>query len=82
MSSRLECEEALALLIDFVKQELPADVANAVQQHIEACRPCEQQARYETNFVMIVSQRLRLGSCPDDLRDRVLEALRRESSPQ
>lgn len=76
--SGLSCEQVLELLMDFLKRELPADVARAVQQHVDACNPCEQHARFETRFVLIVGNRLGKERCPDRLRGRVLEALARE----
>ncbi|MEO8199952.1 MAG: zf-HC2 domain-containing protein [Gemmatimonadota bacterium] len=78
MTAQVDCERALALLVDFLKHELPADVATAVEQHLEACRPCEQHARFEAKFVLVISQRLREESCPARLRAQILNALNHE----
>ena len=75
----LGCEEALALLMDHVKRELPPDIAEAVQRHLEACRPCEQHAEFEARFVFVVEQRLRKDQCPESVRARILDALRKEA---
>jgi anti-sigma factor (TIGR02949 family) len=82
MSTRLECEQALALLMDHLKHELPPEVAAAVQQHLDACRPCEHHARFEANFILVISQRLRRETCPAELRARVLDALQHENSAE
>lgn len=82
MSAQLECEQALALLMDHLKHELPAEVAAAVQQHLDACRPCDHHARFEANFILVISRRLGRETCPHQLRARVLDALRHENPPE
>ena len=74
----LTCEQAVELLMDFLKQELPAEVAQAVQDHLEECKPCEQHAHFETRFVLIMANRLTRERCPEQLKGRILEALARE----
>jgi mycothiol system anti-sigma-R factor len=76
--SGLTCEQALELLMDYLKRELPAEVAQAVQHHIDACKPCERHAQFETRFVLIVGNRLGKERCPDRLKSKVLDALARE----
>jgi anti-sigma factor (TIGR02949 family) len=76
--SRLDCEQALELLMDFLKRELPPEVAQTVQRHLEECSPCDQHARFEARFVLLVEQRLGRQCCPDELKARVLDALARE----
>ena len=74
----LTCEQAVELLMDYLKRELPPEVAQAMQQHLETCRPCEQHARFETRFVLIVGNRLGKERCPDRLKDRILDSLAQE----
>jgi anti-sigma factor (TIGR02949 family) len=76
--SSLACEQALELLMDFLKRELPPDVAQTVQRHLEDCRPCERHARFEARFVLLVEQRLGRQCCPEELKARILETLARE----
>jgi mycothiol system anti-sigma-R factor len=76
--SGLSCEQAVELLMDFLKRELPPDVAQAMQHHLEQCKPCEQHAQFETRFVLIVGNRLGKEPCPDRLKDRILDSLARE----
>jgi anti-sigma factor (TIGR02949 family) len=74
----LACEEALALMMDYLKRELPAEVADTVQRHLDECRPCDQHARFETTFVLTIERRLSTATCPEKVREQILEALREE----
>ena len=76
--STLTCEQAVELLMDFLKRELPPEVAQAVQQHLEQCKPCEQHAQFETRFVLILGNCLGKERCPDRLKGRILDSLARE----
>jgi anti-sigma factor (TIGR02949 family) len=79
--SQIGCEQALALLIDFLKREVPPEVAEAVERHLEECRPCNRHARFEARFVVLLEQRLGRQCAPEHLRSRILEALREEIPP-
>lgn len=76
--SALTCEQAVELLMDYVKRELPPEVAQAVQQHLDECQPCDQHARFESRFVLILETRLGRDRCPDRLKDRILDSLAQE----
>ena len=79
MSAHDDCAKARANLVDFLKQELPPDLAAEVKQHLADCPPCEDCAEYERRFVALLQQRLRGAPCPQDLRARVMDALREAS---
>ena len=36
----MSCREIIELLIDFVSDELPADLRDRIEQHLRACPPC------------------------------------------
>jgi anti-sigma factor (TIGR02949 family) len=76
--SGLSCEQVVELLMDFLKREVPPDVAAAVQHHLDECNPCDQHARFETRFVFIVSDRLGKDCCPERLKGKILDALAKE----
>ena len=81
MSAPDDCASARAHLMDFLKQELPADLAAKVRQHLEDCPPCEDCAEYERRFVALLQERLRGVCCPSSVRARVLSALRDATPP-
>ena len=76
MSAHDDCSRARTNLMDFLKQELPPDLAAEVKRHLEDCPPCEDCAEYERRFVALLQTRLRGDCCPSALRARVLDALR------
>ena len=76
MSAHDDCAKARSHLMDFLKQELPADLAAEVRQHVEDCPPCGDCAEYERRFVALLQERLRGACCPSTVRTRVLSALR------
>lgn len=80
MNAQDDCARARANLMDFLKQELPADLAAEVRQHLEDCPPCEDCAEYERRFVALLQERLRGDLCPSSVRARVLAALRDASA--
>jgi anti-sigma factor (TIGR02949 family) len=76
MSRALSCAEALTLLQDYLKEELSEERVAEVRRHLEGCRDCAMHACFERHFLeRLTAQAARLR-CPDQVRARVLEALR------
>jgi anti-sigma factor (TIGR02949 family) len=76
--SRLDCEQALAHLQDYVKRELTPELVMEVRSHLEQCRDCAGYARFEESFLLMLEIRARRETCPKELRERILAALRAE----
>ena len=81
MSAHDDCGRVRDQLMDFLKQELPADLAAQVRQHLDDCPPCEDCAEYERRFVTLLQERLHGTCCPSAVRARVLAALRDATPP-
>ena len=77
--SEVNCREAMAKLHEYLKQELTADLAAEVRQHLEHCRPCFSHARFEENFLTMVESCGRKQTCPEKLRAKILAALKSEA---
>ena len=77
--SRIDCEEAMAHLHDYLKQELTPELVVEVRQHLERCRDCLNLARFEQNFLTMLETRARRDTCPNELRARILAALLAEA---
>jgi anti-sigma factor (TIGR02949 family) len=77
--SRLDCKSAMAQLDEYLKQELTPDLAVEIKRHLEHCRPCFSQARFEENFRSMMESCGRRVTCPNELRARILAALRAEA---
>jgi mycothiol system anti-sigma-R factor len=65
------CEQVAALLYQYIDRELSEDEYRRVQQHLDACPPCQHVFRLEQNMLTIVGERCRKVSAPDGLIDRV-----------
>ena len=76
--SELDCERALALLQDYLKREADPELGREIERHLEACGDCLTHARFERNFLLGLQARFAGLRCPDALRARIAEALRRE----
>ena len=74
--SRLDCEEALARLHDYLKRELTPDLIGEVRTHLERCRDCEGYAKFEQSFLSMLENRAHKETCPNEVRARIVAALR------
>ncbi len=77
--SRLDCDQALAHLQDYLKRELPAELLGEVRVHLEHCRDCTGYARFEASFLLMLEDRGGRETCPKEVRARILAALRAEA---
>jgi anti-sigma factor (TIGR02949 family) len=78
MSDAIDCREARARLQDFLKEELTRERAAEVAAHLERCRHCFSESRFEESFLLMLRSKTRHTCCPNALRDRILDALRVE----
>jgi anti-sigma factor (TIGR02949 family) len=78
--SSKECREVLARVSEYLDQELPPDVCERIQAHLEGCAPCESLAE-EMKRSLAAIREYRDGEAPGPLaaevRDRLLAAYRR-----
>ncbi len=77
--SGVDCAQALAHLDDYLKRELTPALMVEVRRHLEHCRPCFEQARFEENFLVMLETRAGRETCPEKLRARILALLRAEA---
>ena len=59
--NRLDCQEALAHLQDYLKRELTPELVLEVQTHLERCRDCSGYARFEESFLLMLETRAQQG---------------------
>ena len=78
MIDAIDCREAHARLLDYLKEELTQERAEEVAAHLERCRPCFKQARFEESFLIMLRTKSARTCCPNALRARILDALRAE----
>ena len=77
--SRIDCEQALAHLHDYLKRELTPDLVVEMRDHLDRCQHCFSCVRFEESFFLMLQTRARRETCPNELRARILAALRAES---
>ena len=70
--SRIDCDEALAHLHDYLKRELTPELVVEIRVHLDRCRPCLDHARFEENFLDMLEMRSTRETCPAELRARIL----------
>ena len=77
--SRLDCDQALVHLQDYLKRELTPELVAEVRVHLERCRDCSGYARFEQSFLLMLEATAGRETCPKDLRARILAVLRAEA---
>jgi anti-sigma factor (TIGR02949 family) len=74
--NRLDCDQALSHLHDYLKRELTPDLIAEVRTHLDRCRDCDGYARFEQSFLRMLETRARKETCPHAVKERILSALR------
>jgi anti-sigma factor (TIGR02949 family) len=77
--SRLDCDQALVHLQDYLKRELTPELVAEVRVHLERCRDCSGYARFEQSFLLMLEAKAGRETCPKELRARILAVLRAEA---
>jgi anti-sigma factor (TIGR02949 family) len=70
------CREAIALLEDWLKEELTPELAERARAHFERCRPCFRHVEFERRFLAELEAAGRGERCPDQLRADLLREIR------
>ena len=81
MSDAIDCREARDRLQVYLKEELTVERAAEVAAHLERCRHCFSQAKFEESFLLMLRLKSQRTCCPDALKERILAALRAEPEP-
>jgi anti-sigma factor (TIGR02949 family) len=76
---RYSCEEVFRRIDDYVDRELAASEVAHVRAHLETCAACAGEYAFEADILQTVRDKLRRVAVPEDLRERVAGALRRDS---
>lgn len=73
------CEKARAELEEYLHNELQADDAVDIREHVENCPDCRAELRVGVAITEVVQRACR-ESAPDELRVQVLTKIRRYQS--
>jgi anti-sigma factor (TIGR02949 family) len=74
----LDCESVMRQLWDYLDEELTPERMEAVRAHLAVCKRCMPQANFERAFLEAVAAAQRAHGRTDNLRERVVAALRAE----
>ena len=64
MADPIDCGEAKARLHDYLKRELTPELAVEVRVHLERCRSCFDQSKFEESFLRMLEERAQREVCP------------------
>ena len=70
------CEKARLEMQSYVDHELHADDARDIKEHLGGCVSCATEAEVQVVITEVVRRSCRDEVAPDELKGRVLEALR------
>jgi anti-sigma factor (TIGR02949 family) len=73
-----DCEQVLQHLESFCDQELPGEVASAVERHLNECSPCLERKEFRGRLQELVREKCgEASSVPPGLQERIRAALER-----
>ena len=72
----MPCHEVVRLLWEYLDGELDELTHDRIREHLDACEHCRDHFTFESAFVESVGRALDSPNDTDDLRARILEALR------
>jgi anti-sigma factor (TIGR02949 family) len=77
-----ECKQVFALLSEYIDGELPADLCERIDRHLDACPPCIEfieSLRKSTELCKALSARESPGRLDHQARAELLAAYRRSA---
>jgi mycothiol system anti-sigma-R factor len=75
----VDCDETIERLYHFLDGELTEERRIAIQRHLDECHHCLDAFDFEAELRQVIASKCR-DKVPDNLRERVAEAIRREQS--
>jgi mycothiol system anti-sigma-R factor len=73
------CDETLVELYTFLDGELTEERRTYIQSHLDDCGPCLEAFDFEAELRIVIAQKCQ-EPCPDQLRQRIAQALHAASS--
>ncbi len=76
-----DCSDALKELYEYIDGELTDEKRAHIQQHLTDCSPCLEAFDFHAELGQVVAHKCR-EVVPDQLRDRIADALSAERSTE
>jgi len=77
----MDCEKASYRVYSYLDGELTVWRRWSIRRHLDKCPPCAQGFGFEVELRQVVSAKCR-DEVPDDLRRRIVDALREMHPPE
>ncbi|MEZ5402757.1 MAG: zf-HC2 domain-containing protein [Bryobacteraceae bacterium] len=74
-----ECRDVFARLSEYLDKDLPPDLCERIEAHIEGCAPCVEfveSLRKSTELCRQFLEQEKPGPLPEEMREQFLEAYR------
>lgn len=75
---RMNCNEALHRLDDYLDRELSAEEIREVAAHLDGCGHCSEEFETEEELLAAIREKLRHIRMPADLMERISQRLQQE----
>jgi mycothiol system anti-sigma-R factor len=72
------CDDALHELYEFIDGELTVERRTAIQRHLDDCPPCYEAFDFEAELRIVIARKC-TENVPDSLKQRIAEALEKET---
>ena len=69
-SEKLECEQAIKMILEYLDKELPDHDHDAMDAHLETCRSCYSRMEFEKMLKGKINA-LPIQKAPDSLRNKI-----------
>ncbi len=79
---RIDCQQALDRVYEYLDAELTAESEAAVRHHIVECAPCFQLFDFERAYLAFLEARTRAQHAPPEARRAILNTLLTEAGEQ
>ena len=77
MQGAMPCREVQERIYEYLDDEMTRADRTRLAAHLRNCPPCGELARGEQAFLDAVRARCGAGNCPESVRARVAEEIRR-----
>ena len=76
----MDCDHALLRVYEYLDGELTVWRRWAITRHLDDCPPCYEAFDFEAELRMVIARKC-TETVPESLKQRIAEALRRETAP-
>ena len=72
---RIECEEAIRMMLEYLDDELHQHNHDSMDKHLESCKSCYSRMEFEKRLNGMISD-VKPKSAPDNLNNRIKKIIK------